>query len=232
MKLSIVIPVYNEERTLEEVLNRIEKVKLDNNIEKEIILVDDNSTDNTKNILNKLDSKYKIFYQTKNMGKGAAVRRGLKEATGDLFIIQDADLEYNPEEYNKLLKPILDNNADIVLGSRFIGGESRRVLDFWHSFGNKVLTNMSNIFTNLGLTDLHTCYKLFTKAVAEKVLPKLTTDGFGIDSEFMSLVSKNHFRIYEVGISYTGRSYEEGKKIGWKDGIMAMWHVIKFNVFR
>jgi len=231
IKLSIVIPVYNEKNTILELLKKVESVQL-NDIQKEIIVVDDGSNDGTRDILNNFKDKYKIIYQEQNIGKGAAVRRGFKEATGDIILIQDADLEYEPEEYGKLIKPILEKRADVVFGSRFSATPSRRVLYFWHSLGNKFLTFLSNIFTDLTLSDMEVCYKVFTKEVIEKILPKLTSNRFGIEPELTAMVAKNKFRIYEVGITYHGRTYKEGKKINWKDGIAAIWYIIKFNLFR
>lgn len=230
-KVSIVIPIYNEKKTLEELLKVVEKATLPKEITREIILVDDYSTDGTRDILKKLEKKYKVFYHRKNKGKGAALRTGFENATGDIIIIQDADLEYDPREYVKLLSPILENKADIVYGSRFMGGKPHRVLLYWHSWGNKTLTWMSNMFTNLNLTDMETCYKVFTKEVLKKVLPKLKSNRFGFEPEFTARVSKARFRIFEIGISYYGRTYDEGKKIGWKDGAAAFWHIIRFNLF-
>lgn len=230
MKLSIIIPVYNEKNTILPIIDKIEKVDL-GAIEKEIVIVDDCSTDGTRNILKDLEAKYKIFYQEKNKGKGAALRKGFEIGSGDFFIVQDADLEYNPEEYSKLLQPILHGKADVVYGSRFIGGENHRVLYFWHSVGNKFLTLFSNMFTNLNLTDMETCYKVFTRPVMEKILPTLKSDRFGFEPEITAKVSKNKFKIYEVGISYAGRTYEEGKKINWKDGFRAIFAIIYFWLF-
>lgn len=230
-KVSIVIPVYNEKETLKDLLKVVEKAELPRGMTREIILVDDYSTDGTRDILKKLEKKYKVYYHRKNKGKGAALRTGFKKVTGDVVIIQDADLEYDPKEYIKLLAPILEDKADVVYGSRFMGGEPHRVLFYWHSWGNKALTWMSNMFTNLNLTDMETCYKVFTKEVLKKVLPNLQSNRFGFEPEFTARISRARFRIFEIGISYYGRTYDEGKKIGWKDGAAAFWHIIRFNLF-
>ena len=230
-KISIVIPIYNEKETLRDILKAVDKAALPKGMTREIVLIDDYSMDGTRDILKKLEKKYKIYYHRKNKGKGAALRTGFKQATGDIIIIQDADLEYDPKEYVKLLAPILDDKADIVYGSRFMGGEPHRVLLYWHSWGNRMLTWMSNIFTNLNLTDMETCYKIFTREVLKKVLPKLKSNRFGFEPEFTARVSKARFRIFEIGIAYYGRTYDEGKKIGWKDGAAAFWHIIRFNLF-
>ncbi|MCH7651117.1 MAG: glycosyltransferase family 2 protein [Nitrospinae bacterium] len=226
MKLSIIIPVYNEKDTLRTLLTRVEAV----DYQKEIVLVDDCSTDGTREIVQDYQGRegYTVLMHTKNLGKGAALRSGFAEAKGDIIIIQDADLEYDPREYGKLLEPILDGRADVVYGSRFLGGP-HRVLFFWHYLGNMVLTTLSNILTNLNLTDMETCYKAFTRKVLDSLT--LKCNRFGFEPEFTSKVAKRKFRIYEVPISYSGRDYTEGKKIGWKDGFAAMWYIIRFRLF-
>ncbi len=230
-KVSIVIPVYNEEKTLLDIVKAVEEAKLPEGLKKEIVLVDDCSIDKSREILKKLEKKHKVVYHTLNLGKGAALRTGFQNVSGDIIIVQDADLEYDPKEYEKLLGPILDDRADVVYGSRFLGAGPHRVLLFWHYFGNRVLTGFSNMFTNLNLTDMETCYKVFTKEVLAAVLPQLKSNRFGFEPEFTARVAKIRKRIYEVGISYYGRTYEEGKKIGWRDGIAAFWHIIRFNLF-
>ena len=227
-KLSIVIPVYNEKNTIREILKRIEAVRLDG-VEKEIILIDDFSTDGTREILKNL--KYKVFSQDRNMGKGRAVKKGFEAASGNIVLIQDADLEYDPKDYPILLKPILDGKADAVYGSRFVTNQPRRVLLFHHYIANIFITFLSNIFTNLNLSDIETGYKAFRKEVIDSILPKLQSDRFGIEVELTARVAKKKWRVYEVGISYSGRTYEEGKKINWKDGVAAIWHIIRFNLF-
>jgi glycosyltransferase involved in cell wall biosynthesis len=226
VKLSIVIPVYNEKHTLATLLTRVEAV----DYEKEIVLVDDYSTDGTREIVETYKDKkgYTVFMHPHNQGKGAALRTGFAQASGDIIIIQDADLEYDPKDYGKLLEPILDGRADVVYGSRFLGGP-HRVLFFWHYLGNMALTLLSNIMTNLNLTDMETCYKAFTRQVLDSI--NLKCDRFGFEPEFTSKVAKLKFRIYEVPISYSGRDYAEGKKIGWKDGVAAIWFIIRFRFF-
>lgn len=233
MKLSIVIPVYNEKNTLHEILRRVLDVQIP--VEREIILIDDCSTDGTRDLYPALPQKFpnapiRIFKQEKNQGKGAAVRVGFENVTGDLVLIQDADLEYDPREYPKLLKPILDGRADVVFGSRFVGGDEHRVLYFWHYVGNRFLTTFSNMFTNLNLTDMETCYKLMKTEVIREF--RINSNRFGIEPEMTAKIARNKWRIYEVGISYSGRSYEEGKKITWRDGIKALLCIIRYGLFR
>ena len=225
MKLSIVIPVYNEKDTLDTLLTRVEAV----DYEKEIVLVDDFSTDGTREVIESYKNKkgYTVLMHPQNQGKGAALRTGFSHASGDIIIVQDADLEYDPRDYGKLLEPILDGRADVVYGSRFLGGP-HRVLFFWHYIGNMALTLFSNITTNLNLTDMETCYKVFTRQVLDSI--NLKCNRFGFEPEFTSKVAKKKFRIYEVPISYSGRDYSEGKKIGWKDGVAAIWFIIRFRI--
>ena len=231
MKLSIVIPVYNEKNTILEILKRVEAAALE--LEKEIIIVDDGSTDGTGEILKGLPAgNHKIFFQKKNLGKGAAVRLGFREASGDIIIVQDADLEYDPEEYGKLIKPIMDGKADVVYGSRLIGSEAHRVLYFWHYLANKFFTTLANALSNLNLSDMETCYKVFSRAALDKIAPRLVSNRFGLEPEITMLAGKNKLRVFEVGISYSGRTYEEGKKINWRDGLAAFWHIIRFGLRR
>ena len=228
MKLSIVIPCYNEVRTIERILAAVHASPM---ADKEVIVVDDCSTDGTRELLrDRVESSglARVVYHERNQGKGAALRTGFAAATGDVVIIQDADLEYDPQEYPKLVEPIESGAADVVYGSRFMGGRPHRVLYYWHSVGNKVLTTLSNMFTNLNLTDMETCYKVFRRSVIQRI--EIEEDRFGFEPEITAKVAKLDCRVYEVGIGYDGRTYKEGKKIGWKDGVRAVWCILKYNL--
>ena len=227
MKLSVVIPVYNERNTVREVVERVLAVPLD----LELICVDDGSSDGSPKILADLQAQYgkvRVFVQPRNMGKGAALRRGIQEATGDFVLIQDADLEYDPGDYPALLEPLQQGKADVVYGSRFLGAAPHRVLYFWHSVGNHILTLLSNCLTNINLTDMETCYKVFRREIIQSI--PIEENRFGFEPEITVKVAKRRLRIYEVGISYWGRTYEEGKKINWKDGFRALWCLLKYSL--
>lgn len=234
-KISIVVPVYNEQATIENILVVLKNLKLDFKLQKQIVIVNDFSTDNSEQLINEFIENNKeldiLYYkQDKNYGKGAALRKGFEIANGDLIIVQDADLEYDPNEFNILIKPIYDGFADVVYGSRFIGGKPHRILFFWHTLGNKFLTFLSNAMSNLNLTDMETCYKLFSSDVIKSI--DLKENRFGFEPEVTAKIARiPKIRIYEVGISYYGRTYDEGKKIGWKDGFRAIYCILKYNLF-
>ncbi len=229
MKLSVVIPCYNEVSTIRKIVDEVKKVPME---DMEIIVVDDASTDGTKELLGNEIGKLvdKVVYHEKNMGKGAALRTGFREATGDVLVVQDADMEYDPRELPLLMEPILANKADVVFGSRFIGGGPHRVVYFWHMMGNRFLTLLSNMLTNINLTDMETCYKMFRREVIQSI--EIEEDRFGFEPEITAKIARGGYRIYEVGISYYGRTYEEGKKIGWKDGLHAIYAILKYNIRR
>jgi glycosyltransferase involved in cell wall biosynthesis len=224
--LSVVIPCYNERDTIVEVLSRVRAVP----IEKEIIIVDDGSTDGTRDVLNAMEpaADLRIVFQDRNRGKGAALRAGFLLAKGDIVIVQDADLEYDPAEFPRLVQPILDGHADVVYGSRFLRPETRRVLSFWHSLGNRVVTTLSNFFTDLHLTDMETCYKVFRRQIIQELTPRLKQNRFGIEPEITAKLARAGHRIYEVAIGYNARSYKQGKKIGWRDGLNALWCILRY----
>jgi glycosyltransferase involved in cell wall biosynthesis len=234
MRLSVVIPVYNEEKTLRILVDKVRQVP----IRKELILIDDCSKDRTRDVLKALEAeggqddfnKIRIFFHDVNQGKGAALKTGFSHVEGDIVIIQDADLEYDPAEYPRLLQPIVENKADVVFGSRFLGDQAHRVLYFWHYLGNRFLTTLSNCFTNLNLSDMETCYKVFRRSVIDEITPKLVQKRFGFEPEITARVARRRLRVFETSVSYAGRTYAEGKKIGWRDGFKALYCIIRFGI--
>jgi len=225
-RLSVVMPVYNEKETIEEAVRRVQAVPL----RKEIILVDDGSTDGTREILARMegDNDLQVLYHDRNRGKGAALRTGFGRVTGNVVIIQDADLEYDADQFSYLIQPIVEGNADVVYGSRFLAGDAHRVLYFWHYVANRFLTTLSNMFTDLNLTDMETCYKVFRREVIEDILPTLKQNRFGIEPELTAKIARRHYRVYEMGISYFGRTYQAGKKIGLRDAFQALWCIVRY----
>ncbi len=231
MLLSIVIPCYNEKKTIGTLLSRVLAAGLPPGVDREVIVVDDCSQDGTRDILKAMsDARVRVVYHDTNRGKGAALRTGFTHATGDVVVVQDADLEYNPDEYGRLLKPILDGRADVVYGSRFLTTDERRVLYFFHFMGNQLLTFVSNVLSNMNLTDMETCYKMFRREILGKITVR--ENRFGFEPEITAKIARLRCRVYEVGISYSGRTYEEGKKIGLRDGFSALWCIVKYNVFK
>ena len=234
MRLSVVIPVYNEEKTLRVLIDRVREVP----IRKEMILIDDCSRDGSREVLKQLEAeaandefnRIRIFFHDVNQGKGAALKTGFAQVQGDIVIIQDADLEYDPAEYPRLLQPIIEDRADVVFGSRFLGDRAHRVLYFWHYLGNRFLTTLSNCFTNLNLSDMETCYKVFRRSVIDDITPKLVQKRFGFEPEITARIARRGLRVYETSVSYSGRTYAEGKKIGWRDGFKAIWCIIRFGL--
>ncbi len=232
--LSVVIPVYNEEKTLRALVSRVRDVP----IRKEIVLVNDCSRDRSAEVLSEIEAEFsgdgmnqvRVFHHGVNQGKGAALRTGFSQVNGDVVVIQDADLEYDPAEYPRLIRPIVQDQADVVFGSRFLGHQAHRVLYFWHYMGNRFLTTLSNCFTNLNLSDMETCYKVFRRDVIDTICPLLQQSRFGIEPEMTARVARRHYRIYETSISYSGRTYAEGKKIGWKDGFQALWCIVRYGL--
>ena len=232
--LSVVVPVFNEMATLPAIFDRIRAVP----IRKEIVFVDDCSTDDSRSILERLrdttaddpDNRLTLVFHDKNRGKGAALRSGFAKASGDVVLVQDADLEYDPAEYPRLLQPLVEGRSDVVFGSRFLGDQPHRVLYFWHYLGNRVLTTLSNCFTNLNLTDMETCYKVFTREVIADILPRLRQERFGFEPEVTAKVARRGYRVYELSVSYSGRTYEQGKKISWRDGFKALWYIVRYGI--